>query len=155
MDQYQSQTQTQFQRNFPMQTSCYSKRQTSYPATPFSSTSKQFSRDNRQFNEQQQYSPTMPPIQPQIQSLIYQNYPPKTTRFNKADNADQPTSSNLCTLNYRNLPENISFRPIRDSQGSMPLHSIQLQQSLPPMSTYLSTRSSIELPRAMKTEDLS
>ena len=35
----------------------------------------------------------------------------------------------------------------------MPLHSIQVQQSLPPMSTYLSTSSSIELPRAMKTKD--
>ena len=37
----------------------------------------------------------------------------------------------------------------------MSLHSSQLQQFLPPISIYLSTSNSIELPRAMKTEDLS
>ena len=139
-----------------MQTSRYSKRQTFYPATPLASTSKQFPRDNRQFIEHQQYSPTMPPIPPpRIQSLINQNYPPKTTRFNKTDNADQPTSANLCTSNYRNLSETTSFKPIHDSQYSMLLQSSKLQQSLPPISTYLSTSSSIEVPRTMKTQDLS
>ena len=81
-----------------------------YPATPFSSSSTlpHTPRFAYHFSRQQQHSPTscdartaIPPIPPpRIQSFINQNYPPQTTRFNKADIVDQPTSANLCTSNY-------------------------------------------------------
>ena len=162
MDQYQSQTPTQFKQNFPSQTSRVSRRQT-YSDTPFTSSSllPSSSRSANCYPNHQQYSLTsqdvrttlssIPPTR--VQSFVKSNFSSTAADTVYSHVPRSPSSTVVVTSANSNHTKPTSFKHSRYATDQPPSQSVTHdfdplpRQNIPaPVSEYLSTDTSLNLP---------
>ena len=162
MDQYQSQTHTHFQRNFPSQTSRLSRRRT-LPDTPFTSSSllPSSSRSANCYPNHQQYYLTSQVVRATLSSIL----PTRVQSFVKSNFSStagdtvcshvpkSPSPTVLDTSAYSNHTKPTSFKHSRYGTDQPPSQSVthdfdpRYCQNIPaPVSEYLFTGTSLNLP---------